>query len=173
HTLLTILQSFPTRRSSDLLRYFTLKRLLGSYLDTVATERANKPNAQDKLQKLSQNQFAELSEDIHDEMCRREGIPDPAAPEGFEMPSYLPPKDTFYYKRNQARMRLSTLTPERFKILATDIFFELERRFPALTKDAPGPPPIRVGSPTGSVRSMGGMRGPPGGFNGPPRMGSP
>src|SRR5690606_41146251 len=83
HTLLTILQSFPTRRSSDLLRYFTLKRLLGSYLDTVATERANKPNAQDKLQKLSQNQFAELSEDIHDEMCRREGIPDPAAPEGF------------------------------------------------------------------------------------------
>ena len=41
------------------------------------------------------------------------------------------PKDNFHPKRNQARQKLATLPPGRFKELASDVLYEIERRYPA------------------------------------------
>ena len=43
---------------------------------------------------------------------------------------HLPNRDDFHPKRNQARQKLSTLAKPRFKDLASDVFFELGRRYP-------------------------------------------
>ncbi|KAF0369171.1 hypothetical protein F8M41_013440 [Gigaspora margarita] len=45
---------------------------------------------------------------------------------------FLPVHDNFHPKRNQARQKLATLPINRFKDLAADIYFELERRHPEL-----------------------------------------
>lgn len=113
--------------------YVALKRFLAAALrDEKANPRPNK--ARDKLLRLSPVQFQELSTDVFDELLRRQsasrrqpsagGMNDPG------VPAYLLPKDTFHPKRNQARQKLSTLPPPRFRDLATDVFYELERRFP-------------------------------------------
>lgn len=43
---------------------------------------------------------------------------------------FLPQKPDFHPKRNQARQKLSTLPKTRFRDLASDVYFELERRYP-------------------------------------------
>ncbi|KAM0260800.1 hypothetical protein ACHAQJ_002566 [Trichoderma viride] len=101
------------------------------------------PNkARDKLLRLSPVQFYELSTDVYDELVRRQTaarIP-PNAPN--MPPGFLLPEKTFHPKRNQARQRLSSLGPPRFRDLAADVFHELERRFPQFVgNDIP-----RVGS---------------------------
>jgi hypothetical protein len=45
---------------------------------------------------------------------------------------FLPVKDEFHPKRNQARQKLATLPQNRFKDLASDVYYELERRYPEL-----------------------------------------
>ncbi|KAG5461100.1 MAG: hypothetical protein BJ554DRAFT_6756, partial [Olpidium bornovanus] len=45
---------------------------------------------------------------------------------------FLPVRDDFHPKRNQARQKLATLPTSRFKDLASDVFFELQRRCPEL-----------------------------------------
>ncbi|KAK8198645.1 component of the polarisome [Zalaria obscura] len=120
----------------------------------------------------------ELSTDVYDELLRREDDRQRKVP---DVPRYLLPKPSFHPKRNQARQKLSTLPPERFRQLATDVFYELERRIPRFA----GVDISRVGSPAGSAASSqrapsrqggmpNGMRGPPGGpggFRGPPGSG--
>ncbi|OBT91934.1 component of the polarisome [Pseudogymnoascus verrucosus] len=113
--------------------YVSLKRFLAASLrDEKGNPRPNK--ARDKLLRLSPVQFQELSTDVFDELLRRQaagrnqsvaGLNEQNAP-----PQFLLPKDTFHPKRNQARQKLSTLPPPRFRDLATDVFYELERRFP-------------------------------------------
>ncbi|KFY13383.1 hypothetical protein V492_03311 [Pseudogymnoascus sp. VKM F-4246] len=113
--------------------YVSLKRFLAASLrDEKGNPRPNK--ARDKLLRLSPVQFQELSTDVFDELLRRQaagrkqsisGLNDQNAP-----PQFLLPKDTFHPKRNQARQKLATLPPPRFRDLATDVFYELERRFP-------------------------------------------
>ncbi|KAF2840939.1 hypothetical protein M501DRAFT_929926 [Patellaria atrata CBS 101060] len=127
-----------------------LKGYLAPYLKD---EKGNaKPNrARDKLLRLSAGQFQELSTDVYDELLRREeerknGGPNSPA---NDTPKFLLPKQNFHPKRNQARQKLSTLPLERFQQLATDVFYELERRFPRFL----GPDIERRGSPTGSVAS--------------------
>ncbi|CAP69503.1 uncharacterized protein PODANS_1_11650 [Podospora anserina S mat+] len=128
--------------------YVSLKRFLS------ATSRDGNPKpppnkARDKLQRLTGVQFLELSTDVFDELKRRETTArrPPNAPPGSGPPDYLLPEDNFHPKRNQARQKLSSLGPPRFRDLATDVFCELERRFPRF---AAGDIP-RVGSPV-SVR---------------------
>ncbi|KAK4201824.1 hypothetical protein QBC40DRAFT_48994 [Triangularia verruculosa] len=128
--------------------YVSLKRFLS------ATSRDGNPKpppnkARDKLQRLTGVQFLELSTDVFDELKRRETTArrPPNAPPGSGPPDYLLPEDNFHPKRNQARQKLSSLGPPRFRDLATDVFCELERRFPRF---AVGDIP-RVGSPV-SVR---------------------
>jgi hypothetical protein len=48
---------------------------------------------------------------------------------------FLPVRDDFHPKRNQARQKLATLPRNRFKDLASDVFFELRRRFPEFDEE--------------------------------------
>lgn len=87
-------------------------------------------NAREKLTRLSKQQFTELSTDVYDELMRRvHNTKDPPT-----MP-HLAVRDEFHPKRNQARQKLSTLPKTRFKDLSSDVFFELERRFPELKEE--------------------------------------
>ena len=124
--------------------YVALKRFLSQ------SSRDGKPNpqpnkARDKLQRLTSVQFLELSTDVYDELVRRQTFsrrPSNGGPDAGP-PPYLLPENSFHPKRNQARQKLSSLGPPRFRDLATDVFCELERRFPRFTAgDIP-----RVGSP--------------------------
>ncbi|QIW99514.1 hypothetical protein AMS68_005032 [Peltaster fructicola] len=142
--------------------YYSLRTYLASHL---RDEKGNmKPNrARDKLLRLSVTQFMELSTDVYDELVRRE---DDRTRRVQNVPQFLPPKQNFHPKRNQARQKLSTLPVERFRQLATDVFFELERRVPRFT-GADIDRPISSGS---RAPSRGGMRPPPqqGWRGGPP-----
>lgn len=148
--------------------YVTLKLFLQGR-DPNAKQPPNK--ARDKLLRLSSVQFFELSTDVFDELIRRQSAARapqnaPSAP-----PAFLLPEKTFHPKRNQARQRLSSLGPPRFRDLAADVFHELEKRCPQFVGSeiprgtsamsmGPGPrgqsrPRMRQPSDAGS------MRGPP------------
>lgn len=146
--------------------YVALKRYLSQ------TSRDGKPNppankARDKLQRLTGVQFLELSTDVFDELLRRQAFSrrPPNAPPSVGPPPYLIPEDTFHPKRNQARQKLSSLGPPRFRDLATDVFCELERRYPRfvagdiprLSSPVSTRAPSRAGTPMGGYppRGMG------------------
>jgi hypothetical protein len=82
-------------------------------------------NARQKLLKLSQQHFLELTTDVYDELQRRLN-PLPAEIE------HLMSREDIHPKRNQARQKLSVLAPNRFRDLATDIMYEIERRYEGL-----------------------------------------
>ncbi|KKY25824.1 putative cell polarity [Diplodia seriata] len=101
--------------------YHVLKIYLGRYLlDEKGNLRPNR--ARDKLLRLSSVQFQELSTDVYDESLRREDERKRGGPNapGNDTPKFLPPKDNYHPKRNQARQKLSTLPIDRFRQLATD-----------------------------------------------------
>lgn len=170
-------------------------RVLKVYLAPYLNDAQGNPRpsrAKDKLTRLSSVQFQELSTDVYDESLRREQERKRGGPNapGNDTPKYLLPKNNFHPKRNQARQKLSTLPLERFRQLATDVFYELERRYPRFTNgDMPRPsspaasiasrisnrgPPSRSGTPNGSMDGRMGGRPPPGpGYRGPPPQGDP
>ena len=136
-----------------------LKRFLGQ---SLRDEKGNmKPNrARDKLLRLSGIQFQELSTDVYDELLRRQSAQGQRENGPGGVPPYLLPKDNFHPKRNQARQKLATLPPPRFRDLATDVFYELERRIPHFAgRDIPrgGSPALGPPSRAGTPNSM---RGP-------------
>jgi Spa2 homology domain (SHD) of GIT len=158
--------------ASLLEHYVTLKRYLAASLrDEQGNPRQNR--ALDKLLRLSAIQFQELSTDVFDELQRRQ-VPGRRGPNDGPAgpPPYLLPNDAFHPKRNQARQKLSTLPPPRFRDLATDVFYELERRFPRFAggdisrTDSPASmrgPPSRIGTPVDAPQpyrpgSRGGLR---------------
>jgi hypothetical protein len=144
---------------------------LRNYLNGRDGKQGNPPNkARDKLLRLSAVQFLELSTDVYDELMRRQSSsrrkPSNAGPNSGP-PPFLLPEQNFHPKRNQARQKLSSLGPPRFRDLATDVFCELERRYPQF---AAGDIP-RVSSPM-SVRAPSRAQTPVGTMNGgfpPPR----
>lgn len=75
--------------------------------------------AQQKLLRLTAQQFQELSTDVYDELLRRINP---------NQPTYLLPRNNFHPKRNQARQKLSLLSVPRFNDLSFDILYEIERR---------------------------------------------
>ena len=117
------------RMEAELLQHYTVLRafLRGG---SQAPPRPNK--ARDKLLRLSPVQFHELSTDVFDELQRRQAsAPLPGRlPRQQNVPPFLQPRPDFHEKRNQARQKLSSLQTPRFRDLATDVFCELERRFP-------------------------------------------
>ncbi|KAL8859064.1 MAG: hypothetical protein Q9178_004327 [Gyalolechia marmorata] len=162
--------------------YAILKRYLAQ---SLRDEKGNaKPNrARDKLLRLSPVQFQELSTDVYDELLRRQSAAGQQTNGPGQVPSYLLPKENFHPKRNQARQKLATLPPPRFRDLATDVFYESERRFPRFAgtdlprNGSPAPsmrgPPSRVGTPNG-MRPGSRGQGPPGAGQGPgPGYGHP
>ncbi len=143
--------------------YISLKR----YLSGTSRDGNPKPppnKARDKLQRLTGVQFLELSTDVYDELKRREQASrrPPNAPPGSGPPDYLLPEENFHPKRNQARQKLSSLGSPRFRDLATDVFCELERRYPRFADgDIPrvaSPMSIR-GPPSRSQTPVNGMNG--------------
>ncbi|KAJ5550914.1 Spa2 homology (SHD) of GIT [Penicillium sp. DV-2018c] len=138
--------------------YVVLKRFLNG---TNRDERGKSNKARDKLLRLSPTQFHELSTDVYDELIRRQqASPPPGRPPRPDVPPYLPPRDDFHEKRNHARQRLAALHHPRFRDLATDVFCELERRFPHFTsREYRGRPPPSMGPP--SARTSHSSRGPP------------
>ncbi|KAG9038295.1 component of the polarisome [Tulasnella sp. JGI-2019a] len=102
--------------------YEELSVFLASHL---AKEPANsRSSAREKLTRLTKQQFQELSTDVYDELVRRNNNA-----EQNDVP-FLPVRDDFHPKRNQARQKLATLPKTRFKDLSSDVFFELGRRYP-------------------------------------------
>lgn len=145
--------------------YAILKRFLAQSLrDEKGNAKTNR--ARDKLLRLSAVQFQELSTDVYDELLRRQSSSGQQMNGPGQVPPYLLPKENFHPKRNQARQKLATLPPARFQDLATDVFYELERRFPVFAgrdlsrvgSPAMGPP-SRVGTPNG-MRNNYGARNP-------------
>ncbi|KAL9083712.1 MAG: hypothetical protein Q9159_005612 [Coniocarpon cinnabarinum] len=113
-------------------------RVLKDYLaESLRLDKTYMPHkrARDKLLQLSVIQFQELSTDVYDELLRREDERVAQGPDGDgrDIPRFLLPKKNFHPKRNQARQKLSTLPQKKFRELATDVLFELERRFPRFT----------------------------------------
>lgn len=145
--------------------YLNLRQYLAS---SLRDEKGNiRPNrARDKLLRLSVTQFMELSTDVFDELIRRE---DERLQRVKDVPRFLLPKTTFHPKRNQARQKLSTLPLDRFRQLATDVFYELERRIPRFANGDSSRPPSSASSVSSRRPSQGGMRPPPmPGYRGPP-----
>ncbi|KAK4058010.1 component of the polarisome [Microbotryomycetes sp. JL221] len=99
-------------------------------------------NAREKLTRLTRQQFQELSTDVYDELVRR--LEDAAGRPG-EQP-FLSVRNDFHPKRNQARQKLATLPSQRFRDLASDVYFELDRRYPEFSDQGPIQSPIH--SPT-------------------------
>ena len=108
--------------------YTALRKYLASHLikEKLGIS-AQRQSARDKLVRLTQQQFQELSTDVYDELCRRL-MNSPTVP-------FLPLKTEYHPKRNQARQKLATLPKSRFKDLASDVFAELSRRYPQFGKD--------------------------------------
>ncbi|KAL7418827.1 component of the polarisome [Cryptotrichosporon argae] len=148
-----------------------LKSFLAAWVEKESpTARAS---AREKLTRLTKLQFQELSTDVYDELMRRIGAESGSL--NGALP-FLPVRDDFHPKRNQARQKLATLPKNRFKDLASDVFFELRRRYPefeeAETLDpaasagfgaavygepppAPGPAPARPGMQHASTAPVG------------------
>ncbi|CAO3592547.1 unnamed protein product [Absidia cylindrospora] len=83
--------------------------------------------------------------DVYDELMRR-NLNDKFVP-------FLAVREEFHPKRNQARQKLATLPESRFKDLASDVYYELTRRYPHIMDaddtNRPPMPPI----PTTSISS--------------------
>jgi len=48
---------------------------------------------------------------------------------------FLPVREEFHPKRNQARQKLATLPITRFEDLSSDVYYELARRYPEFQED--------------------------------------
>jgi len=103
-----------------------------AFLIAGLNQRQNK--AREKLIRLSRQQFNELSTDVYDELMRRQNTSNSIPEDRILLTSadqhFLAPKENFHPKRNQARQKLATLPPGRFKELASDVLYEIERRYP-------------------------------------------
>ena len=146
--------------------YVALRRFLhAAYRDDKGNSKSSK--ARDKLLRLSSTQFHELSTDVYDELLRRQqAMPSPNRPPRPDVPPFLPPRKDFHEKRNQARQKLASLQHQRFRDLATDVYTELERRFPHF----PSRESRRL-SPAPSYRGRPSNGYPPNGY--PPTPGGP
>ncbi|KAL9115707.1 MAG: hypothetical protein Q9227_000075 [Pyrenula ochraceoflavens] len=171
-------RKYKKMEESLLQHYNVLKR----FLATTSSQKPPRQNkAQDKLLRLSPVQFHELSTDVFDELQRRQAATPPLPPPPGQpprpppnVPPFLLPRQDFHEKRNQARKKLASLQEGRFRDLATDVFTELQRRFPKFAgmdmdrRNSPGPgmrgPPSRGPTPNG----MRPPRGPPGPNGYPP-----
>lgn len=158
------------KMEAELHQHYTVLR---AYLRGGSQQPPRPNKARDKLLRLSPIQFHELSTDVFDELQRRQALaPLPGRPPRRDnVPPFLQPRPDFHEKRNQARQKLSSLQTPRFRDLSTDVFCELERRFPQFirpdgrpqSRGGPGSgrppnfmPPPRTHSSGQSISSQGG-----------------
>ncbi|OAX41205.1 hypothetical protein K503DRAFT_685940 [Rhizopogon vinicolor AM-OR11-026] len=103
-----------------------LASFLVSYLAKGPQE--SRAHARSKLTNLTKQQFHELSTDVYDELVRRR-----RNNSENDVP-FLPVRDEFHPKRNQARQKLATLPSAKFEDLCSDVYFEIMRRYPEFTE---------------------------------------
>lgn len=109
---------------------------------------SSRASAREKLTRLTKLQFQELSTDVYDELMRRLAVERGEGETGaltsarqhsftyyVHSAPFLPVREDFHPKRNQARQKLATLPNNRFKDLASDVFYELRRRFPDFDRE--------------------------------------
>jgi protein SPA2 len=107
------------------------------YIKEAASQRAATAaslRTREKLTKLTEQQFYELSTDVYDETIRRKtaGAHSLTTSSHFTIVPSLPPQSDFVPNRNLARQKLSTLPSTRFQDLASDVWVELVRRYPGV-----------------------------------------
>ncbi|EJF55728.1 hypothetical protein DICSQDRAFT_130488 [Dichomitus squalens LYAD-421 SS1] len=105
----------------------------------------SRTTARQKLTRLTRQQFQELSTDVYDELIRRKNnSSDNEARTLVSLVPFLPVRDDFHPKRNQARQKLATLPTGRFKDLSSDVYYELARRYPEFKEETPDAPTSAV-----------------------------
>lgn len=150
------------RAEAELRQHYAVLR---AFLKGKAGQPPRTNRARDKLLRLSPVQFHELSTDVFDELQRRQAAARiPGRPLRQDVPPFLQPKPDFHEKRNQARQKLSSLQDSRFRDLSTDVFCELERRFPHFNPDGPRPQSRGLGARPSNVVPAG-----PNSYGPPPR----
>jgi Spa2 homology domain (SHD) of GIT len=114
-------------------------QLFGSFLEPITAKQNDSAKGSwantDKLGKLSNNQFFELSTDVYDELKRRQSESETFLSVRVRDIRYVrltQINNNYHPKRNQARQKLATLSSSRFKELVGDVYFEAVRRFPSL-----------------------------------------
>jgi len=107
------------------LQYQSFRPYLAAYQITVSNS-SNRAGAKDKLQRMSNQDFINMSIDIYDELQRRkENSPDiPFLPVNPQLPA----------NKNGARQKLATLAVSRFHLLCSDVMNEIETRFPIVVQ---------------------------------------
>ena len=116
-----------------------------SHVHPPAEPANSRSTARQKLTRLTRQQFQELSTDVYDELIRRKTNsdniqgPSSVSPRTSNSPAavvpFLPVRDEFHPKRNQARQKLATLPMSRFKDLSSDVYYELVRRYPEFKEE--------------------------------------
>ncbi|RPD53407.1 hypothetical protein L226DRAFT_473083, partial [Lentinus tigrinus ALCF2SS1-7] len=100
----------------------------------------SRSTARQKLTRLTRQQFQELSTDVYDELMRRKNNTSDNEGQSYSKPlPFLPVRDDFHPKRNQARQKLATLPTGRFKDLSSDVYYELARRYPEFKEEIAPP----------------------------------
>jgi hypothetical protein len=108
----------------------------------------SRSTARQKLTRLTRQQFQELSTDVYDDLIRRKTNSDsnqgPSSVSLLSLPTsnspaavvpFLPVREEFHPKRNQARQKLAILLVSRFKDLSSDVYYELVRRYPEFKEE--------------------------------------
>lgn len=90
---------------------------------SVQSNSSRAVRAREKILQISSGRFQELGTDVHDELKRRINSNTTG-----NSPDYLLPNSSMCPKRNQARRKMSSLPQSRFRDLASDIWYEIERR---------------------------------------------
>jgi hypothetical protein len=104
----------------------------------LAERQGTRAAIRSKLKRLTRAQFQELSTDVYDELRRLNSLhitPSELTIEYLQQPprltkstaQHLADRADMSPKRNQARMKLSTLG-DRIHVLVSDVYFELVRR---------------------------------------------
>jgi len=97
------------------------------FLDTQDNDIKRQRGAKEKLIKLTNQQFQELSTDVYDELIRRTY--------NARESECLQSQSEFQQKRNEARAKLAALSPTRYRDLSQDIYNEIQRRFPNIVAE--------------------------------------
>jgi len=91
------------------------------FLESQDNDSKRQRGAKEKLIKLTNQQFQELSTDVYDELIRRTY--------NSRDSECLQSQSEFQPKRNEARAKLAALSQPRFRDLSQDIYNEIQRRF--------------------------------------------
>jgi len=113
------------------------------FLESPDNDSKRQRGAKEKLIKLTNQQFQELSTDVYDELIRRTY--------NARDTECLQSQSEFLPKRNEARQKLAALSPTRYRDLSQDIYNEIQRRFPEIVVEVENEKKENGFSPNGKM----------------------